>query len=196
MSTKDIEGAQPKLFGSKKTNKPEFQNQNWDIDRSGPRALHIGLNKPEYNLGNADIEGSKPNCVKFKSQRAGTDPLNPSYQIPQVEVRPVTPPKFLRDNIGHDDIEGSKPKKATYFQTRDIMGVNDQIEGSRPRNLTHTRKAEYSNMNYTDVTHDKFKTKRSCNPLNPTYKVRDEDDKVVHIGQIDGNKPRELPVRT
>ena len=36
-------GAQPKLFGSKVTNKPELSNQNWDIDRSGPRALHLGI---------------------------------------------------------------------------------------------------------------------------------------------------------
>jgi hypothetical protein len=35
-------GAQPKLHGSKQVNKQEFTNQNWDIDRSGPRALHIG----------------------------------------------------------------------------------------------------------------------------------------------------------
>ena len=59
-------------------------NQNWDIDRSFPRALHISklhlnhfdskilllfffteLNKPEYNLSNGDIEKSKPNFTKF-----------------------------------------------------------------------------------------------------------------------------------
>ena len=117
LETKDISGAQPKLWGSKETTKPEFQNTNWDIDRSGPRALHIGLNKPEYNLTNNDIEGSQPKCVKFNSTRQGHDPLNPKYQLAQVEMRPNTPPKFLRDNIGHDDIEGSKPKKQTYYET-------------------------------------------------------------------------------
>lgn len=106
-------------------NKQEFNNQNWDIDRSGPRALHIGkvtclilgLNKPEYGLTNSDIEGSKPNCVKFKSTRMGFDPLSPSYNLSVVEQRPITPPKFMRDNIDHDDIEGSKPKKQTYYKT-------------------------------------------------------------------------------
>ena len=34
-------GAQPKKHGSKQVNKPDFSG-NWDIDRSGPRALHIG----------------------------------------------------------------------------------------------------------------------------------------------------------
>lgn len=48
-------GAAPKLHGSKKINKAEFSNQNWDIDRSGPRALHIGLYKQETNLKTDDI---------------------------------------------------------------------------------------------------------------------------------------------
>ena len=74
------------------------------------------------------------------------------------------------------------------------MKVED-IQGSQPRNLTNMRSTEYSNMHYKDVTHDQFKSSRSCNPLNPTYKVRNEDDKVVHIGTIDGNNPRQMPER-
>lgn len=107
-------------------------------------------------------------------------------------MRPVTPPKFLRDNINHDDIEGSKPKKQTYFETRDIM--SKKVES--PRNLTHTRKASYSNMDYRDVTHAEFKTTRHTNPLDPTYKTRDDDNNVHEIGPIDGNKPLTLPNRS
>ena len=144
-----MSGAQPKLHGSKVTNKPEFTG-NWDIDRSGPRALHIGLNKypgSDLNLNNNDIEGSRPKCVQFNSTRQYNDPLNPQYALPQVEMRPITPPKFVRDAIGHDDIEGSKPKKQTYYQTRDIMKLED-IEGSKPRNLTKTRATSLSNIDY------------------------------------------------
>jgi len=36
-------GASPKLHGSRQVNKPEFSNTNWDIARSSPAALHIGL---------------------------------------------------------------------------------------------------------------------------------------------------------
>ena len=64
----DIEGAKPKLHGSKQVNKPDG-TANWDIDRSCPRALHVGLNKPEYNLAAKDIGGSEPKCVKFNSTR-------------------------------------------------------------------------------------------------------------------------------
>lgn len=51
------------------------------------------------------------------------DPLNPSYKLPEVEMKPVTPPKFIRDHINNDDIEGSKPKKPVYYQTRDNILV-------------------------------------------------------------------------
>lgn len=74
-------GASPKLHGSRQVNKPEFANQNWDIARSGPAALHIGLNKPQYNLESVD----GPNCVKFTTTRLGGDPLNPSYKLSKVE---------------------------------------------------------------------------------------------------------------
>ncbi len=195
LKTTDIAGAQPKLHGSKVVNKPDLSNQNWDIDRSGPRALHIGLNKPETNLTNQDIEGSEPHCVHFTGKRPYNNPLNPTYSLPKVEMRPITPPKFLRDSIAHDDIEGSKPKKVAYYKTRDIMQLDD-IEGSRSKNLTNDRKAQYSNMDYKDVTHTQFKSKRSTNPLNPTYKVRNEDNKPMSIGEIDGNKPQGLPNRT
>ena len=60
-----VSGATSKLHGSKKVNKPEFSNQNWDIDRSDPRALHIGLYKPETNLKTDDIQGAAPQIVKF-----------------------------------------------------------------------------------------------------------------------------------
>lgn len=52
------------------------------------------------------------------------NPLNPSYKLSQVEIRPVTPPKFIRDHLKNDDIEGSKPKKPTYYETRDTILVS------------------------------------------------------------------------
>jgi len=72
------------------------------------------------------------------------------------------------------------------------MRVND-IQGSSSRALTNQRQASYSNMDYRDVTDVDFKTKRHTNPLNPTYKVRDEDNKVVHAGPILGNQPKTIP---
>ena len=53
-------GAVPKLHGSKQVKKPDYMNQNWDIDRAGPRALHMDLYKVETNLTTNDIEGAGP----------------------------------------------------------------------------------------------------------------------------------------
>ena len=77
-------------------------------------------------MGNQDIEHSQPDCVKFKTMRSH-DPLNPNYQLSKVEIRPPTPPKFIRDNIHHDDIDGSKPKKPTYYETRGTILVRNKI---------------------------------------------------------------------
>ena len=109
-------------------------------------------------------------------------------------MRPITPPKFIWDPIAHDDIDGSWPKKQAYYQTWDIMKVDD-IHGSKPRSLTGTWATWFNNIDYRDVTHAHFKTKRHCDPLNPSYKVRDEDGQVIDIGQIDGNAPAAIPKR-
>lgn len=74
----DIDGARTKVPGYQYKNKPNYSNQNWDIDRTGPRMLHIGLNKPEYNLSNEDIRHSKPQFQKFKTNRV-VNPMNPNY---------------------------------------------------------------------------------------------------------------------
>lgn len=51
----------------------------------------------------------------------------------------------------------------------------------------------YNVMNYRDVTHADFKSTRTVNPLQPEYKVRDEDGKVTDIGEVAGSKPNVLP---
>jgi hypothetical protein len=43
--------------------------------------------------------------------------------LSEVEYRPPTPPKFIRDGITNDDIEGARSKKVKYYETRDIMNV-------------------------------------------------------------------------
>ena len=127
-----IIGAVPKQHGSKQTNKPTFGETNLDIDRSYPKQLHIGLYKPEYGLNTQDIEGSQPNIVKFKTQRIGTNPLNPTYNVSQVEKRPITPPRYIRDSISIDDIDGAKPKKVPVYEVRNVIQVDD-IQGAAPR---------------------------------------------------------------
>lgn len=107
----------------------------------------LELNKPEYNLSNADIPNSKPQSHRFKTNRPPSNPLNPEYKLSQVEYRPPTPPKFIRDHITNDDIEGAKPAVKKYFQTRDVLGVDD-ISGAKSKGVYLRTNSEYDSLNY------------------------------------------------
>jgi hypothetical protein len=185
LNVADIEGAKTKLPGYQFSNKEVLQGQNWDIDRSGPRALHIGLNKPEYNLSNNDIDKSLPQFQKFLTNRM-INPMNPNYILPKTELIPVEPLKFIRDQITNDDIDGARPKVSKYYATRDNLKVDD-IDGTRTKPAPK-RATNYSSLDYSDVTNDAFKSNRNTNPLNPSYFHRTEDGLVEKIGHIDGSK--------
>ncbi len=189
-------GAAPKLHGSKQVNKAEYGNSNWDIDRSGPRALHIGLYKAESNLKTNDIQGAAPQCNKFASKRQGNDPLNPTYNLSHVEVRPVTPPRYIRDAMAVDDIDKAKPKADVMAgrKTRDPMKVDD-IEGTKAnqRHKPRQNAGGFTTYDYNDVTKIERKSKRCSNPLDPTYTVTDENGKSCEIGQVDGSRPARMP---
>jgi hypothetical protein len=49
--------------------------------------------------------------------------------------------------------------------------------------------------NYRDVTHADFKTKRSTNPLEPTYVVRNDDGTLMTIGKIENSNTLHHPER-
>ncbi|CDW78556.1 UNKNOWN [Stylonychia lemnae] len=192
LNTSDIHGASPKLHGSKQVNKQEFTNTNWDIARSSPAALHIGLNKPQYNLEAVD----QPNCVKFSTTRIGGDPLNPKYKVPEVEQRPFTPPRYVRDHMEIDDIEGARPKKVKQndIKTREIMKLDD-IEGTKAtiRHQARQRSNGFDAYDYSDITKAQFVTMRSTNPLNPTYQTRDDNGNLIEIGDVAGSRPQGMP---
>ena len=116
-----------------------------DIPGSYPKQLHMSiyiyiyiytlcleLDKPIYGLTNKDIQGSEPDAVKFKTGRLGHNPIVPDYKLSQVEERPATPPKYIRDNMGVSDIPGARPAKPREFLQRDIMKISD-IHGAQPK---------------------------------------------------------------
>jgi hypothetical protein len=51
----------------------------------------------------------------------------------------------------------------------------------------------FDSYDYSDITKDKFISKRSCNPLEPSYMGRDEDGNLVNMGEVRGSKPTALP---
>lgn len=121
--------------------------------------------------------------------------MNPQYKLSEVEYRPPTPPKFIRDQIVIDDIAGAKAKVNPHYDTRDILKVED-IQGAKAKGAYLRLRTKYDGFNYDDVTKCMFKTTRETNPLQPTYKTRDETGKVIEIGMIAGSSPKKLPVRS
>ena len=50
----------------------------------------------------------------------------------EVDKRPFTPPRYLRDQMEIDDIEGARPKKVKQndIKTREVNKIDD-IEGTK-----------------------------------------------------------------
>ena len=143
-----------------------------------------------------DIEGAGPKCVQFTTYRVPSNPLEPVYELPAVELRPPTPPRFIRDHMDVSDIHGAQPRQEWQVKarTKETNKIDD-IQGTRalPRHAPRKNSAGYSAEDYTDVTRSHFVSKRVANPMNPSYTIRDEDGKMCEIGDIEGNRPVTLP---
>lgn len=87
--------------------------------------------------------------------------------------------RFIRDQQNIDDIEGTRPvrKKNEDFNTRDVMKISDIEKTNATIRHPERPNRNFDPINYRDVTHAEFKTKRSTNPLNPVYLYRATDDK-------------------
>ena len=57
------------------------------------------------------------------------------------------------------------------WSTKDRINVFDIECTSTKREKLRTAQ-KYSRIDYSDVTHDKFKTKRCVNPLDPIYEIK------------------------
>jgi hypothetical protein len=69
------------------------------------------------------------------------------------------------------------------------------IEGAKAKGPYVRKRTQFDSFNYYDVTRDVFRTTRSVNPLEPSYKVRDDQGNAITIGEIKGSSPRKLPER-
>jgi hypothetical protein len=130
--------------------------------------------------------------VKFTTTRYGTNNLNPTYKLANVEVRAPTPEKFQKDPLKHDDIAGTRSRK-TYLGGDVPREVNqiDDIGGTRSiwRHKPRARNHSFNQMCYRDVTHPDPKSSRVTNPLDPVYIVPTKEGPAEEIGPVEGSKP-------
>jgi hypothetical protein len=117
-----------------------------------------------------DIEGASPKCVTFTTNRLPSNPLNPTYPISKVDIRPITPPKFVRNQMDISDIQGARAKKDWHdrAKTKETNKIDD-IQGTKARQRHSPRQnsAGYTSYDYSDVTRAYFISKRNVNPLSP-----------------------------
>lgn len=156
--------------------------------------LHQDTNKPDRQLLLNDIEGSQPrNKWLFRTNRS-VNPLEPSYTLPSFVAAPTVTSKFTRDSYDVSDIEGTKSRPLYPLAQRQNHLVDD-IDGAqsgwKPRHLRARREApplDYS-LNVRDITGGGFRTRRTTNPLIPSYRVNGMDIADDPIK----TKPRGLP---
>ena len=159
-------------------NKIDFINKIDDIELARPKKEKI-LIKPNFILNVRDIEKAYPKKKNFVSQRH-VNPLNPVYKLPSCQMAPpVTPPKFIRNQIDISDIEKARPNKVFPMKMRPPKNYDD-IEGNHPKK-PYVRRVFYDSFNYNDV-YKKLKKFRNTNPLDPEYGIQ-------YGGYIDGSKP-------
>ena len=165
-----------------------------DITGTNPIRLHRDTNKPDRQLLLADIEGSQPRNKWLLRTKRCIDPLAPEYTLPSFATAPPVVTKFTRDSHDVSDIEGTKSKPLFPYSQRQNHLVDD-IEGTWPGWRPRHRRVRYDaapldhSLNVSDITGGGFRTRRSTNPLTPSYHVNGMDiaDDPVK------SKPRSLP---
>ena len=147
-------------------------------------------NKPDNQLKNEDLLGAKPKIFNFVTGRLPSNPLDPQYKLPFYEVREATPPKFIRDSIKIDDIYGTKPLANFNYKLRKQPYQYPEIEGAKATKR-FIPKDHLDAMNVEDINkYREFKTNRITNPLDPVYKVVNEEGQPETIGLVNGSKSR------
>jgi hypothetical protein len=215
LDTSDIEGASPAK--PKAATRPTFLLKNDDIEKSKPIPLIPTVVNRGNNLTstNEDIEKSYPfKRHKFTTKRV-LNPLNPDYQLPTVEIKPVTPPKLIREtNAIHDIIHDPdyppsrkiRIKQRDYMNNSDIVREEKTVKLGKLSNRDHPDKLEVKDIN----NYMTFKSKRVTNPLSPRYLydippvLRNQDSDTCssskngneqntwQIGEMQGNHPQKL----
>jgi len=173
--------------------------------------------RPNFQFDLSDIEKSHPTPFASKLHTHARSPLEPVYKLPSVEIRPVTPPRFVRDPMHHDDIAGSRSytrqlQAADCRPPRDPLKCDD-IDGTRakihvPATVTTNRPLSLS-LRSEDISKVRPVSQRHTDPLQPIYVHATQTSltspdvlcgrgesgrhETILIGPIDGAQPRTRP---
>ncbi|KRW99826.1 hypothetical protein PPERSA_10945 [Pseudocohnilembus persalinus] len=194
LRTDDLKGSQPKgeyPYQSKVT----YANRSDDIKGAQPKQLIFNNREPQYQdntLKIDDINGARPNICQFKTNRVGNNPLEPVYQLPQVQLTQPEVLKFLRNTLDISDIDGTRPKKDTSFIPKRNPIQYEEIAGSKPRKQYVPNNIR-SSLDVKDINNTKsWYPQRQTNPLQPVYKVYDDKNQIQFYGKVEKSEPKIL----
>lgn len=111
LNVKDIEGAQANTIKSKLNKNSTLPSnlQTSDILGAQPQHLTHAKSSPDRTLHVDDIKGTRPmkNCTFSRS----VNPLNPTYKLPSVNVKPQRDEmRYYRETNKLDDIDGTRTR--------------------------------------------------------------------------------------
>ena len=91
-----------------------------DIEKASPKQIIPDkTNRPNFNLSNKDIEGTEPRGHHCFNTSRHVDPLNPDYPLPTCHDKyPLPVPMFLRNTLDVRDIPGATVKKNLVYINR------------------------------------------------------------------------------
>jgi hypothetical protein len=162
------------------------ENQgNTSTAQSRPATAPLTARKIDLSLSTVDIPGAQSSHLhsKYYSAYSHThlsnfnnslatprNPLQPEYKLPSVEMRPVTPPKFLKDSLDNSDILGSTAfVRQNFIETRENqLNVRDINKKAQPRITEHDKRLDVSDIAARPAP---SLTQRHINPLEPHYSV-------------------------
>mmetsp|Transcript_4005 Transcript_4005/g.5910 ORF Transcript_4005/g.5910 Transcript_4005/m.5910 type:complete len:324 (+) Transcript_4005:15-986(+) len=208
LKTNDIKGAtagSTKHAQWSKHGRTHNYHDTFDIPGTKPKVWikESFRNRPNHAYDNDDIEGTK--CKKsLMTTKRDTNPLNPSYSLPSVELVAPDPPKFLGNRHDVSDItkgDGTKTRtqRLNETATRDHINYSDIAKQDNPYHFPKRSSSYTSTMESVKDINNEWvhKTHRVTDPLDPVYHIhcppQVQDKSSWHIGQIKGNKPKALP---
>jgi hypothetical protein len=99
MDVSDISGARSRNIEKPPHFREVFYNSNEDIEKSKSNILiPKTVNKPDRQLEVDDIKGTRTRLHQLYTPRQ-TNPLNPIYQLPQVDYVCIPEQKFIKDSM-------------------------------------------------------------------------------------------------
>ena len=174
--------------------------------------MHYGINQTGFEKYRDNSDNWKPNVNKFnifernmrsqvpKTRDRFTKDAFANLLAPAVDNYEERSKNYVHDKLAIKDIAGSTVN--TYGHAKRIEGRNymdlTDIQKTKPNQLKQNRVTNIPDykIDTHDIdkpTHNKFKTNRTGDPLNPHYVMQTQSRRhVMQMGEIDGSHPKAL----